>query len=144
MAIYGRRMCCPERRSSRVLFTTAGLFLALVFQAGCALEFGARPRVDRLGGLTRGVSTKADVLLLLGEPRGAGGGQVSPESSPESIWLYEFTRAQGNDVSLEILLVFFDEDRYDGHLWFQSTEDVRLEADLGVRRNFARVEETSS
>jgi hypothetical protein len=82
--------------------------------------------------------------LLLGEPRGAGGGQVSPESSPESIWLYEFTRAQGNDVSLEILLVFFDEDRYDGHLWFQSTEDVRLEADLGVRRNFARVEETSS
>jgi hypothetical protein len=113
-------------------------------QAGCALEFGTRPRVDRLGGLTRGVSTKADVLLLLGEPRGAGGGHISPESSPESIWLYEFMRMQGNDVSLEILLVFFDEDLYDGHLWFQSTEDVRFKTDLGVRRNLVRVEETSS
>jgi len=89
------------------------------------MEFGARPRVERLGGLTRGVTTRADVLLALGEPRGSGGAAMDPGASPEEIWLYEFVKTDGREITLHILLVFFDEDRYDGHLWFQSVDTAR-------------------
>jgi len=89
------------------------------------MEFGARPRVERLGGLTRGVTTRADVLLALGEPRGSGGAVMDPGASPEEIWLYEFVKTDGREITLHILLVFFDEDRYDGHLWFQSVDTAR-------------------
>jgi hypothetical protein len=108
------------------LFAFAGFVLAIAVQTGCAtMEFGARPRVDRLDGLTRGVSTQADVLLALGEPRGSGDAVIEPGSSPEEIWLYEFVSMEGREISLHILLMFFDEERYDGHLWFRSEERLR-------------------
>jgi hypothetical protein len=128
----------------RDLLAIAGLVLALLSPVGCAtLEFGTRLNVDRLDGLTRGVSTKADVLLLLGEPRGSGGAHVSPESKAEVIWLYEFMRMEGKEASLEILLVFFDEDRYDGHLWFRSVEEIRV-ASEGARQRLGGVGEEGS
>jgi len=89
------------------------------------MEFGAPPNVDRLGGLTRGDSSKADVLLALGQPRGAGGALIEPGSEPADIWFYELVKTDGREVSVQILLVFFDGDSYDGHLWFRSAETLR-------------------
>jgi len=126
----------------RVLLSVAGSLLTVASLVGCAaMEFGARPRVDRLAGLTRGVSTEADVLLALGEPRGSGGAIIEPEASPEGIWLYEFVKTDGKEITLHILLVFFDGERYDGHLWFRSSEEVRrgesreFDADTGPGRD---------
>ncbi len=112
-------------RALRALLVFVAIVLAVASQAGCVMQFGARPKVDRLGGLTRGVSTQADVLLTLGEPRGSGGAVIEPGASPEEIWFYEFLRIRGKKMSLHILLVFFDGKRYDGHLWFRSDERVR-------------------
>lgn len=135
MATCGPRTPCPpssrnnNRRcafAARWLLTVAGGLLAIASLVGCAaMEFGARPRVERLGGLTRGVTTRADVLLALGEPRGSGGAVIEPGASPEEIWLYEFVKTDGKEIALQILLVFFDGERYDGHLWFRSVEEVR-------------------
>jgi hypothetical protein len=38
------------------------------------------------------------------------------------IWLYEYYVSEGSKGSLALLLVFFDEDLYEGHLWFSGTQ----------------------
>jgi hypothetical protein len=96
--------------------------------AGCAsVQWGAPPRVDHLASLTPGVSTKADLLMALGAPRGYGTGRLSPESPPMKLWFYEYVEAKGQDISLKILVVMVgkvenegDPENYEGHLWFYS------------------------
>lgn len=111
--------------------------------AGCAptIRYGSPPRTDRLESLKLGESSTADVLLTMGEPRGHGvihhtgrcGSLVAapPDCSQDrisgiegtrKIWFYEYTVAEGSRIDLKILLVFFDQDRYDGHLWFSSAQ----------------------
>ena len=95
---------------------------------GCvSLQIGAPPRVDRLASLTPGVSTKADLLMALGAPRGYGKGRLSPESPPMKLWLYEYVEAKGTDITLQILVVMLGKgenealpEKYEGHLWFYS------------------------
>ena len=107
----------------------------MVFLTGCiSLRMGAPPRVDHLGSLTPGVSTKADILMALGQPRGFGKGQLSPESPPMKLWFYEYVEAKGQDVSLQILVVMLgkgENDRlpetYEGHLWFYSGNKLTME-----------------
>ncbi len=99
--------------------------IALIFLlAGCAptLEYGSMPKTDRLDTLKTGVSTDADVRLALGEPRGYGKGQLDPNFGLRDIWFYEYTKAKGKKIELDILLVFFNKEAYDGYLWFSSTE----------------------
>ena len=92
---------------------------------GCAptIKFGSPPRTDRLEMLKPGVSSTADVLLTLGEPRGHGAARllVRPEAA-RTIWFYEYIEAEGRRVALKMLLVFFNQQRYDGHLWFSSAQ----------------------
>ena len=113
-------------RSSPVLLLARMLvvFLLLGFLGGCAtsLRYGSPPRVDRLGALKPGDSTTADVLLMLGEPRGRGATQFSPGLPPGRIWFYEYQEGDGKTFRLKILLVFFDRDKdlYAGHLWFSA------------------------
>jgi hypothetical protein len=85
------------------------------------MKYGSLPRTDKLHSLTVGVSPKADVLLLLGQPRGYGMARLSVAAKPRSIWSYEYAEAEGKKISMKMLLVFFDEDRYDGHLWFAAS-----------------------
>lgn len=79
--------------------------------------------------LERGVSTKADVLLFLGEPDGAGEfggfhgirGPEHAKKGPADAWYYESSQATvGLAVSedLRVLLVFFDDETYIGFYWF--------------------------
>ena len=94
---------------------------AVILLAGCmSVKYGVPPRTDRLGTLTVGVSSSADVLTALGEPRGRGAARFSIEPTRRTIWSYEYTEAEGTQIGLKMLLVFFNQDRYEGHLWFSS------------------------
>ncbi len=114
-----QRECGQLRRSVARGLAGFALFGLLI---GCAptMKYGSPPKTDRLAALQVGVSSTADVLLALGEPRGYGMTHLSADPSPRKIWFYEFTKVDGSRVDLTILLVFFGEERYHGHLWFSS------------------------
>jgi hypothetical protein len=97
--------------------------------AGCAptIKYGSPPKVDRIDTLKRGISGESDVLKVLGEPRGYGQVRYSSDLPPRKIWFYEYTEAKGMKVGLKILLVFFDQKVYDGHLWFSSAQFLEIE-----------------
>lgn len=109
-------------RTARALvgLTFAGLLM------GCTptVKYGSPPRTDGLENLRRGVSSKADILLALGEPRGNGIVRHSVDRMPRRIWFYEYTEGESSRIDLKFLLVFFHEERYDGHLWFSSAQSL--------------------
>lgn len=76
--------------------------------------------MDRLEALEVGMSTPADVLLVLGEPRGHGMARFPVESGPRTLWFYEYVVVTGSRIEAQTLLIFFREERYEGHLWFSS------------------------
>jgi hypothetical protein len=103
--------------------------VCLVLLIGCAptLKYGSPPKVSSLESLKAGISTKADVLLALGEPRGKGAARFSVIPTPREIWFYEYTESDGSRIDLKLLLVFFDEEHYDGNLWFSSKQLLDIE-----------------
>ena len=93
--------------------------------AGCmTLQYGWQPPVERLQSLNPGVSTPADVLMALGEPRGRGMVRYIPEAAPRNIWFYEYVETDGRAVNIKFLLVFFEKERYEGNFWFFSGMDT--------------------
>ena len=97
-----------------------GVFTAL---AGClTMKVGSPPEVDRLQSLRPGESKTADVLLLLGEPRGHGRAHLSAYPEAMKIWYYEYTEAGWSTIHLKILWVVFNGETYTGHIWFASNE----------------------
>jgi len=118
----------------RCLGVVAGALLALLV-TGCAVQTGkthAFSRIDRIeSDLQRGITTKGDVLLLLGEPDGAGAlggfdalrGPDGARKGPIIAWYYESTNASllgGLEFQQDILLVFFEGDVVDGFYWFSN------------------------
>ncbi len=112
----------------------AGALTALLL-AGCAVQTTksqAFTRIDRIeSDLRRGSTTKADVLLLLGEPDGAGAlGGFDALRGPDGAgkgamdaWYYESVKASilgGLELNQDVLLVFFEGDTVDGFLWFSN------------------------
>jgi len=104
-------------------------FILTAMLAGCmyTIRYGSPPRVEQLETLKVGVSKDADILMALGEPRGNGTVRLSTALPTRKIWFYEYTEASGSRVDLMILLVFFDKEFYDGHLWFSSTQLYKKE-----------------
>lgn len=105
------------------------LFLCLILTSlliGCVrIKCGRMPDIDALASaLQPQVSTKEDVLKLLGPPRGYGMGRRSKISGPGVIWYYESIEStstmwlSGSTQNLKMLLVFFDREKYDGYMWF--------------------------
>jgi hypothetical protein len=117
---------------NRLLWIVAGGILL----AGCAaVRWGAPPRVEHLASLTPGVSTKADLLMALGAPRGYGAARFSPEAPPMKLWYYEYVRSNGGDITLDILVVILSKkenddqtEKYDGHLWFSSHSRLKKDS----------------
>lgn len=101
--------------------------LGLAGLQGCATRFemGSPPRVERLAQLTPRISTKNDVLLTLGEPRGYGAARLDPTFNPQRVWLYEHTVAEGKDIKFTMLLIFFADDIYDGYMWFADSTNLK-------------------
>jgi len=98
-------------------------FALAAFLVGCAtsVKYGSPPKVTQIGLLKQGVSVKSDVLAAFGEPRGYGSSRFHALPTPREIWFYEYMESDGVRTQLKFLLVFFDADRYDGHLWFASS-----------------------
>ncbi len=127
------------------------LISVLVLLTGCAsqLKWGSLPKIDGLKSLRVGVSTVSEIRETLGEPRGYGGLHHTADPTPwirsyteasadriglkapvdptyRKIWFYEYAEATELNlyeyrIGLNFLLIFFLDDRYDGHLWFSAT-----------------------
>lgn len=111
----------------RMAWAVVGLaFLGVLVSCAPSMKYGSPPRTGRLNALRPGVSSTADVLLALGEPRGHGVARFPVDPLPLKIWFYEYTEAQGGRIDLKILLVFFHQERYGGHLWFSSAQLLEL------------------
>ena len=109
----------------KMYFIILGL---LVLLTGCmTVKFGSMPDTKALSTqLTQHVSSKADVLRVLGSPRGYGRVRLPTMPNPYVTWFYEFVETGGVNVDLKMLLVFFDGETYRGHLWFSSFEKVEV------------------
>jgi len=119
----------------KIRFLILGLLLA-GFLSACSstIKYGVPPKVDLLGSLKVGVSSRADVLMSLGEPRGRGAARFSNSASLKhgiaafhDLWFYEYVETDGKKVDLKFLLVFMDQDHYNGHFWFSSSELMEVE-----------------
>ena len=129
---------------SRMARLFALLFAAMIL-SGCAPRIGKSQtfkQVERLNTeLVRGISTRADVLRLLGEPDGRGGwaygsgpgqpGDIAVSSSVQvsterlgarDVWLYAEAEAPLFVGSQKIITVFFRGNLYDGYFWFENSE----------------------
>ena len=126
-------MSKPTRRRCWALLATTGV-LATGW-AGVSVsaeppppEQTAAQRTAALAQLIRGTSTRADVERLLGHASGIGGSRLPPDWQSRDLWFYEAIKtekaqAAGQgiihvEMTQEILLVFFDGDRFDGYLWY--------------------------
>ena len=107
-------------------FAITVVCLTLLF-AGCTtIKIGSVPDTMALTQLSQNVSTKADVLSVLGPPRGYGMVRLFNESEPRVLWFYEYLEAHGQNIHLKMLLVIFDGEKFSGHFWFSSFEKVKV------------------
>lgn len=126
---------------TRSLGATVVVLSSLVMLSGClgkTLEIGTRVDTSGLTSLTQQVSTKGDVLHLLGPPSGYGAVRVRNVQGRRVVWFYEHMRYESpsvwtamfgatGDAEMQMLLVFFQEDRYDGHLWFEDVPELEVD-----------------
>lgn len=117
----------PMRTKSMPVLCACLITILLLTLPGCAtMRYGSVMTMDRLDSLKPKVSDRADVLLVLGEPRGRGAMQYASDIPPRTIWFYEYVEADAKSVSTKILLVFFDRDVYDGYLWFADESKLKI------------------
>jgi hypothetical protein len=84
------------------------------------VRMGRRPDPSVLKTLLIGKSTPAEVLAALGEPFGSGKAMLPVESRPKTMWSYYYGEGSMKDARATYLFVFFDQNRYDGYMWFSS------------------------
>ena len=51
----------------------------------------------------------------------------SMDMTKRKLLFYEKVRSEGLTVDLKMLLILLKDGRYDGHLWFSSTDMLKLE-----------------
>jgi hypothetical protein len=95
---------------------------------GClTVEFGHPVAYRALDGMVPGETTHAEILLALGEPRGAGAFRVAQYERPRDALYYEYIKASGSRTQVEILIVLMQDQRFDGYMWFGSSARVKRE-----------------
>lgn len=128
---------CSWRRFAFVLLCA----LIMTLLIGCApkrVTTGAFKQLTRIEGeFKRGVSTKEDVRRVLGSPRGGGSAILPPDRRQREVWFYEDIEVLNvtspkpgimrMDVRQQILLVFFDEEVFDGYMWFSNAAKAKAE-----------------
>jgi hypothetical protein len=102
------------------------VFVAMgVIHSGCIpnirIRMGQRPDTDVLEkSLRMGESRSKDVIAILGEPFGKGRIMLPIDPKPRTMWTYYYAEGDLQDARGIYLFVHFDEDRYDGYMWFAS------------------------
>ncbi len=103
-----------------------------VFAAGgCSIQvrMGQAPKIEPLENTLRvGESTSADVILALGQPFGKGRVMFPIDPGPRTMWTYYYAEGDMNDARGLYLFVFFDQDKYDGYMWFSSLKSQTSDA----------------
>lgn len=115
----------------RTMIWIVAIVTFCLMTSGCvSMKYGSPLVTDGLDDLEIGRSSRADILLALGQPR--GGGAISSIQHPNccDILFYEYIISDSSDVDLEIMTVFLYEDLYYGHLWFASSERIRREGGI--------------
>jgi hypothetical protein len=103
--------------------TSPRVWLLVALSALASACYPARagfwPPTERLSELRPGVSSKTDVETLLGTPLGRGAARFTLEMAPREVWVYGYLNFDGASMSVDEgqLMVFFDGNHYDGHLW---------------------------
>jgi hypothetical protein len=119
------------RKDERGFYMPKSILLiiaVLTLVVGCMqVKYGRMPDTAALQSqLTQHVSSKADVLKVLGPPRGYGMANLSMMPNPHATWFYEYLESDGKNVDFKMLLVFFDGETYSGHFWFSSVEQIEV------------------
>lgn len=114
-----------ERRERPLRLGILGLAVAsFLWVQACAdirIRVGSQPNTDVLETSLRiGESTRADVLGVLGPPFGKGRAMFPIDPKPRTTWSYYYEEGGTKDSRRIFLFVYFDEDRYDGYMWFSS------------------------
>lgn len=98
---------------------------------GClSMEFGQPVAHRALAGLVPGETTHAEILLALGEPRGAGVLRVAQYERPRDALYYDYLKASSSTAQVEILIVLMQDQRFDGYMWFGSSARVKREGGI--------------
>lgn len=119
-----------NRHVSKILFRlmvimhlVGGASFLMAANPALGQTIGERPRIAGLATLRSGVSTKAEVLAAMGiAPRGYGFTRYTADQPLRNLWSYEFMQIQGAQIGLQIVLIFFREDVYEGYFWFSAEE----------------------
>jgi len=115
-----------SRRGCLRLLTLGCLVMLLLspIALGCGdirMRIGNRPNTDRLETALRvGESTRADVRAALGEPFGTGRSMLPIDPAPRTVWSYYYEEGDLKEARRIFLFVYFNQDRYDGYMWFSS------------------------
>jgi hypothetical protein len=124
----GRTM---KRRRIEVTGLVILMFNVILLSWGCTsarTRTGSIPDIRLIDTVLHpGVSIKEDVQALLGKPNGYGGAVLPMGHIPYDVWFYNLieasVQASGGagriDVQMEVLLIFFEKEVYDGHMWFK-------------------------
>ena len=100
------------------------LTLFPLLMAGCPtvyIRMGERPDIDLLEKSLRvGESTRQDVVATLGRPYATGRWMLPTDGKPRTMWTYYYEDGTLEDARRLLLFIYFDEDRYDGYMWFSS------------------------
>ena len=106
----------------------AALLLALL-ATGCA-HYGSVTRGAIEGRLTPNVSSKADVLKVLGPPRGYGMARLG-NAEQRSLWYYEEGGSAFFSLRLSLVLVAFRGETYEGFLSLDAEEHLHSAGGAG-------------
>lgn len=115
---------CMSANKAFAKYLLAMVLLLSIAISACSIDvrMGRRPDVQVLEkNLRLRESTSADVLAALGEPFGKGKAMLPViHPTPKIMWSYYYGEANLKDARGMYLFVFFDQDRYDGYMWFSS------------------------
>ena len=102
-----------------------GIVLSSFVFVGCiSMGITGRPiRPDPLSQMQPGISSQEQVMVLIGEPSGVGSSRLGPDVPQQEIWFYHHMAFE-IPAKMEMLLVFFEEGRYNGHFWFSSFHGI--------------------
>lgn len=121
-----------QRKTNCFKFWRSGsIFMCLILlftTVGCSVKIGRIPPIEEMdSSLKPLVDSKSEVLKVLGPPRGYGMVRMSNlPNNPHGIWFYEYiTGDMQGEITLKMLLVFFDQEKYAGYLWFSSFEQLK-------------------
>lgn len=101
------------------------LLLAMLGLSGCAdirLRMGTETQPQNIESVLRlNQSTQSDVKQIFGAPDGTGA-YVSPITGKYStVWSYYFAEGTLKSMDDTYLFIYFDNDVYEGYLWFENT-----------------------